>query len=151
MCILPLYIVMAYKSKYSPENPQKYIGNPNNIICRSTWERKMCKYLDFNENVIKWASEEFSIPYYSHVDNKWHRYYPDFMCEIKDKTGKTKTYVIEVKPLKQTKQPEKKNGKKYLSEMARYSINKSKWEAAEKFCDENGWTFKILTEKELFK
>ena len=42
---------MAYKSKYKPENPTKYIGNPNNIICRSLWERKMCKYLDRNKNV----------------------------------------------------------------------------------------------------
>lgn len=142
---------MAYKSKYKPENPDKYIGNVENIICRSSWERKMCKYLDLNENVIKWASEEFSIPYYSHVNKKWRRYYPDFMCEIKDKSEKVKTYIIEVKPLKQTKQPVKKTGKKYLSEMATYSINKSKWEAAEKFCNENGWIFKILTEKDLFK
>ena len=103
---------MAYKSKYTPENPKKYVGNPDNIVCRSNWERKMCKYLDLNENVIKWASEELSIPYYSFVDNKWHKYYPDFLCEIKDKNGKVKTYIIEVKPLKQTKQPEKKNWKK---------------------------------------
>jgi len=142
---------MAYKSKYKPENPNKYIGNPNNIICRSSWERKMCKYLDLNENVIKWASEEFSIPYYSLVDNKWHKYYPDFLCEIKNKEGEIKTYVLEVKPLKQTKQPENKSGKKNLQEMARFSINKSKWEAAKKLCDENGWIFKLITEKELFK
>jgi len=142
---------MAYKSKYIPKNPEKYIGNVDNIICRSNWERKMCKYLDFNENVIKWASEEFSLPYYSNVDHKWHRYFPDFLCEIKNKENKIKTYMIEVKPLKQTKQPENKNGKKYLTEMARYSINKSKWTAAKKLCDENGWVFKIITEKELFK
>ena len=142
---------MAYKSKYIPKNPEKYIGNINNVICRSTWERKMCKYLDFNENVIKWASEEFSLPYYSNVDNKWHKYFPDFLCEIKNKENKIKTYMIEVKPLKQTKQPQKKNSKKYLNEMARYSINTSKWEAAKKLCDENGWVFKIITEKELFK
>ena len=142
---------MAYKSKYIPKNPEKYIGNINNVICRSTWERKMCKYLDFNENVIKWASEEFSLPYYSNVDNKWHKYFPDFLCEIKNKENKIKTYMIEVKPLKQTKQPQKKNSKKYLNEMARYSINTSKWEAAKKLCDESGWVFKIITEKELFK
>ena len=142
---------MAYKSKYSPENPEKYIGNYANIICRSNWERKMCKYLDLNTNVIKWASEELSIPYYSHVDSKWRKYFPDFLCEMKTKSGDVVTYVIEVKPHKQTKQPVKKSGKKYLAEMARYSINKSKWEAAKKFCDENGWIFKVITEKELFK
>ena len=46
---------MAYKTKYKPENPLKYLGNPNNIICRSLWERKFCKYLDKNDNIIKWA------------------------------------------------------------------------------------------------
>lgn len=111
----------------------------------------MCKYLDLNKNVIKWASEEMSVPYYSHVNKKWRKYYPDFICEIKDKQGKIQTYMLEVKPLRQTKQPEKKVGKKYLNEMATYSINKSKWEAAEKFCNENGWIFKLITEKDLFK
>ena len=111
----------------------------------------MCKYLDLNENVKKWASEELSIPYYSHVDMKWRKYFPDFLCELIEKDGELKTYLIEVKPLKQTKPPVKKTGKKYLNEMATFSINNSKWEAAKKFCDENGWTFKIITEKELFK
>lgn len=110
----------------------------------------MCKYLDLNQNVLKWASEEFSIPYYSHVDEKWRRYFPDFLCEIRSKNNQVETYLIEVKPLKQTKEPKKKSSKKYLAEMARYSINKSKWEAAEKLCDENDWIFKIITEKELF-
>ena len=142
---------MAYKSKYKVINVEKYIGNLNNVICRSNWERKMCKYLDMNENVIKWASEELTIPYYSKVDMKWRKYYPDFICEIKDKSNEIKTYIIEVKPLKQTKPPKGKTGKKYLSEMSTFSINKSKWEAAKKFCDKNGWVFKIITEKELFK
>ena len=127
------------------------MGNPDNIICRSTWERKMCKYLDYNTNVIRWASEELKIPYYSPVDKKWHNYIPDFLCEILDKTKEVQTYLIEVKPKKQTKQPKKRNSKLYLSEMARYTINTSKWKAAENFCKDQGWTFKILTEKELFK
>ena len=73
---------MAYKSKYLPENREKYVGNFENIVCRSTWERKMCKYLDLNENVINWGSEELKIPYYSPVDKKWHNYYPDFLTKI---------------------------------------------------------------------
>jgi len=114
----------------------------------------MCKYLDLNTNVVRWASEELKIPYYSPIDNKWHNYIPDFLCEIKDKNKKIKTYLIEVKPKKQTKQPKqpkKRNSRVYLKEMATFTINTCKWEAAEKFCEEQGWTFKILTEKELFK
>ena len=96
---------MAYKTKYKIENPSKYIGDPTKIICRSLWERRVCKYLDENINVLRWGSEELIIPYYSPVDKKNHRYYPDFIAEIKDKSGNIKTYVIEVKPKKQTKPP----------------------------------------------
>jgi len=143
---------MAYKSRYLPKNAKKYVGNCENVICRSTWERKMCKYLDLNENVIKWGSEELKIPYFSPVDNKWHNYYPDFITEIKSKSGEIKTYLIEVKPKKQTKPPtQKKNKKTYLKETYTYAINTSKWKAAEKLCKENGWIFKILTEDNLFK
>ena len=111
----------------------------------------MCKYLDLNENVINWGSEELKIPYYSPVDKKWHNYYPDFLTKIKDKEGTVKTYLIEVKPKKQTKMPKKSNKKSYMKEMCRYTINKCKWEAAEKLCEDNGWIFKILTEDNLFK
>lgn len=142
---------MAYKSKYKPINPEKYIGNLENIICRSSWERKVCKFLDLNENVIRWASEELAIPYFSHIDKKWHRYYPDFLCEVKDKSGKIRKQILEIKPEKQTKPPKKKNTVNYLNEMKTYSINNYKWEAAKKFCEENGWEFKILTEKDIFK
>jgi|TARA_R110000868_G_scaffold155822_6_gene382415 hypothetical protein len=143
---------MAYKSKYKPQNPNKYVGKIENIVCRSTWERKMCKYLDLNENVISWASEELAIPYFSLVDDKWHRYYPDFMCKIKNKSGTIDKLIIEVKPEKQTKPPKaKKQTRNYLREMKTFAINTYKWEAAEKFCTENGWVFKILTEKDLFR
>ena len=87
---------MAYKTKYKTQNPSKYIGNPTNIICRSLWERRVCKYLDENVNVIRWGSEEMAIPYYSPVDKKMHRYFPDFIAEIKTKDAEKKTYVIEV-------------------------------------------------------
>lgn len=144
---------MSYKSKYKPENPAKYIGNSANIICRSTWERKVCKYLDRNENVVKWASEELAIPYISPVDKKPHRYYPDFIAEIKEKNGDVQTYLIEVKPYKQTRPPAKKSKvtKTYRMNMKTYMINEAKWEAAEKFCTNNDWKFKILTEKNIFR
>jgi hypothetical protein len=144
---------MAYRSKYKPENSSKYIGNSSNIVCRSSWERKMCKYLDKNTNVIRWASEEISIPYISPIDKKPHKYYPDFIAEIKDNNEEINTYLIEVKPYKQTKPPIKK--KKYTKtfgiNMKTYIINEAKWEAAKKLCNDNDWQFKILTEKDLFK
>lgn len=139
---------MAYKTKYSIQNPSKYIGNPDNIICRSLWERRVCKYMDENKNVIRWGSEELAIPYYSPVDKKNHRYFPDFIAEIKAKDGEVKTYVIEVKPKKQTKPPKKpkRKTKSYLHECMTYTVNEAKWKSAKKLCQNKGWDFIILTE-----
>ena len=108
----------------------------------------MCKYLDDNINVIRWGSEELVIPYYSPVDRKKHRYYPDFIAEIKDNEGKVKTYVIEVKPKKQTKPPKKpkRQTKSYINECMTFAVNEAKWNSANKFCKKEGWKFIILTE-----
>ncbi len=143
---------MAYKTKYKPINESKYVGDPTNIICRSLWERKVCKYLDTNENIVKWGSEEIIIPYISPLDNKKHRYFPDFIVKVRENNGDHRTKVIEEKPYKQTIPPEKgkKRKKTYLSECTTYIVNEAKWEAAKEFCKKRNWSFVILTEKELF-
>jgi|TARA_R110002096_G_scaffold243424_1_gene435568 hypothetical protein len=144
-------IIVAYKTKYKPINISKYIGNPKNIICRSLWERRVCRYLDENSNVLKWGSEELIIPYFSPIDRKMHRYYPDFIVEKVSKKGSVETLVIEVKPKRQTIKPEKKKKKEktFLKECITFSINEAKWKAAEKLCRENEWQFIILTEDDI--
>ena len=141
----------SIKSKFKPSFPQKYQGDANNIICRSSWERKFCNYCDTNPNILKWASEEFSIPYVSPVDNRVHRYYPDFLIEVRETSGKIKKYVVEVKPLKQTQPPKqgKRVTKSFIYEAKTYAVNQAKWKAATEFCLDNGVEFKIITEKEL--
>jgi hypothetical protein len=141
----------SIKSIYKPSNPQKYQGDPNNIICRSSWERKFCRWCDLNESIVSWASEEFSIPYVSPVDNRIHRYYPDYLIKVKEKDGRVKTYVVEVKPKKQTVPPQKKSRvtKSYLHECKTYAVNQAKWKAADEFCKDNRIEFRIITEEEL--
>ena len=70
---------MSYKGIYKPENPKKYIGNPNMIVYRSLWERKLMVYCDKNAKVTKWASEEISIPYYNPVKKRMAKYFPDLL------------------------------------------------------------------------
>ena len=142
----------SIKSIYKPSHPEKYLGNSNNIICRSSWERQFCRYCDVNPNIVKWASEEFSIPYISPVDGRPHRYYPDFLIEVKEKSGKLKKYVIEIKPKKQTLPPVKKKRvtKGFISEAKTYAVNQAKWKAAVNFCKDNLIEFKIITEDELY-
>jgi hypothetical protein len=144
---------MPYKTLFKPNNPTKYIGDSNKILCRSLWERKFCKYLDTNVNIIRWSFETLKIPYLSPVDNRIHSYIPDFIVEKKSKSGEIETIIVEIKPEKQTIQPKitpKKKKKTILEENMVFQINKSKWESAKTFCDQNSWKFVIITEKELF-
>ena len=103
-----IYMGTSYKGRYAPKNPIKYAGDPSKIIYRSLWERKFMVFCDTNPSVIKWASEEISIPYFSPIDNEYHQYYPDFTIKVKGKTNSIKTYLIEIKPEKQCREPEKK-------------------------------------------
>ena len=139
------------KSEYYPSYPNKYKGDSTNIICRSTWERKFCRWCDLNESILEWGSEEFYIPYISPLDNRVHRYFPDFIIKVKESTGQIKTYVIEVKPKKQTRPPKtpKRKTKSYLYECKTYAVNQAKWKAAVEFCEDRRIKFKIITEDEL--
>jgi hypothetical protein len=142
---------MSYKGKYKPSYPQKYKGDPTNIIYRSLWERKFMVYCDNNERILEWGSEEIALPYRSPVDNRVHRYFPDFYIKVKESTGEIKKYLIEIKPLKQLSPPPKpkRQTKQYLYEAYEYAKNQAKWKAAKEFCDDRQWQFKVITEKEL--
>ena len=140
----------TYKGTFRPNNPSKYKGNASNIIYRSSWELRVMKYFDDNPNIIWWASEELVIPYKSPVDNRMHRYFPDFVAKVKQNGGLEKTMVLEVKPEAQTRMPvQKRKTQRFIQEAATYAINQEKWRAADLFCREHGWQFKVITEKEL--
>jgi len=104
------------------------------------------KYLDRQPGVLQWNSEEIIIPYKSPIDNKWHRYYPDFWV----KTSKSET-IIEIKPKKQTKPPKEnpKHRRRYLREVKTFVVNEAKWKAAKEFCENKGFQWKIMTEDTL--
>ena len=142
---------MAYKGKYKPLRPYKYKGNPTKVTYRSLWERKFMQYCDDNINILEWASEEMFVWYKSPVDNRAHRYFPDFYIKVKESTGVIKKYIIEVKPKRQTKPPAKpkRHTRGYLREAFEYAKNKAKWKAANEWCLDRGYEFKVLTENEL--
>lgn len=142
---------MSYQGSFRPRNPEKYQGNPNNIVYRSLWELKLMRYLDDHSEVISWGSEEVAIPYRSPVDGKIHRYFPDFVVKKKNRDGTSSTIMIEVKPRAQTIEPkvQKKATKKYINEVMTWGVNQAKWKAAENYCQDRMWKFQLMTEKEL--
>lgn len=142
---------MAYKGKFQPSYPEKYKGDFRNIIYRSLWERKFMMYCDNNKNILEWGSEEIALPYRSPLDQRIHRYFPDFYIKVKESNGQVKKYLIEIKPKKQTIEPQikTKKTKSYVYEVVEYAKNQAKWEAAKEFCEDRQWIFKILTEDDL--
>ena len=138
---------MSYKGRYTIKNPDKYAGDAKKVIYRSLWERNAFRWCENNPKVKLWNSEEVVVPYVSTVDKKLHRYYVDLLIQMEDK----KTYLIEIKPKKETQPPKKRSRKtkKYINEQLTYIKNNDKWEAANKFAEHNGWKFQVWTEETL--
>lgn len=142
---------MALKGKFKPKNPNKYIGDPTDIVYRSSWELRFMSFLDNHKDILMWTSESVIIPYISPIDNKIHRYFPDFLIKKRDKDGKVETVLIEIKPHHETQPPtvQNKRTKRYLNEVKTWGVNSAKWAAAERFCKERGWKWSILTQNDL--
>jgi len=137
-----------HKGRYVPNKPQKYRGDYNNIVYRSSWERRFMLYCDRSDAIIEWGSEEIIIPYRSPLDGKVHRYFPDFYIKVKQSDGAIKKMLIEVKPKSQCGPPTipQRKTKRFLNEVRTWGVNKAKWEAAIEWCEDRNMEFKILTE-----
>lgn len=137
---------VALKARFIPRNPHKYVGNCNNIMARSSWELKFFMFLDNSNAVLKWCSEEFSIPYIKPTDGRVHQYFPDVFVIYLDKEGNQHKEIIEIKPLKETILTERSTQHDKMA----YIINQAKWEAARAFALSKGAIFRVATEVELF-
>jgi hypothetical protein len=143
-----------YKSgHYIPINKDKYCGEYP-IIYRSSWEHKLCIFLDMTPTISEWASEPFEIPYFSPIDNKMHRYYPDFYFKAMQVNGGAVKYVIEIKPSQYMTppiRPEKQSTKlyeRYNANLKRFLVIVAKMKAAKAWCAERGMKYIFGTEKE---
>lgn len=147
------------QGEYKPLNPLKYKGKYP-ILYRSSWELRLMKFFDNNDNVIKWTSESVIVPYYNPITQRQHRYYPDFTVEYYDKDGNLIKEMIEVKPEKDAavaegRIPPPQRGKRqsvesYMKQMAVHMKNTQKWEAAKAIAAKLGMRFRVITEKDLF-
>ncbi|MAI17819.1 MAG: head completion protein [Marinovum sp.] len=140
---------MTYKGRYKVKNIGKYKGNHKEVVYRSSWERAVFRFLDGNDGVSEWSSEEYVIPYRCSTDKRVHRYFVDIY--FKDAQGQK--WLVEIKPKKQTVPPAKpkRKTKRYLNEVLTYMKNESKWKAANNWCVERGYKFAIWHEDTLKK
>ena len=137
---------------FKPTNPHKYVGDINNIVYRSSWEHKFMQQCDLNPAVKRFSSEELAIPYWSEFDQKYRRYFIDFVITVAMKDGSEKTFLIEIKPYCQTIPPKVTRRKKpetMLQEAKDWAVNNNKWQAAKIYADKIGAECRVLDEYSL--
>lgn len=141
------------RGRFIPKNPQKYVGNVNNILFRSSWETRFMQWLDQNNAVLRWGSEELAIPYVNPIKvdangrPKISRYFPDFVVLYRDTAGNVKKEIVEIKPYKESVITPRMSDR----DKQAYVVNQAKWKAAAEFAERNGATFRVITEKTMFK
>ena len=111
------------------------------------------KWLDENNAVMRWGSEELAIPYVNpiKIDAAGRpvisRYYPDFIIMYRDNTGGVRKEIVEVKPYAQAVMTPGMSERDKLM----FAVNQAKWKAASLFAESQGATFRVITEKTMFK
>lgn len=138
---------------FEPKHREKYIGKKPEIVYRSSWEQRMMQFCDNNPNVVRWSYEDIKIAYLKPQPNGTMRkanYIPDFYIEYINRQGEMKKELLEVKPNKQTKRSKTRNVSQRMYENYIYAVNMSKWQAAERWAQQNGVVFRVVTEVSIF-
>lgn len=133
------------QGNYVIVNREKYAGNGTPRY-RSGWELTFMKFLDSNDHILQWASESIAIPYRHPITGKMTQYIPDFLITYRTRDNTVKAELIEIKPKSQSVIESKMNSR----DRAVVAINYSKWAAAQKWCNQHGLTFRVITENDMF-
>ena len=131
---------------YTVINASKYVGKGTPRY-RSGWEQSFMRFCDTNDHILQWASESISIPYRHPLTGKMTQYIPDFLITYRTRTNTMKAELIEIKPKKQSVIESKMSSR----DRAVVAINYAKWDAATKWCQKQGLTFRVITENDMFR
>lgn len=158
---------------YKVQHPEKYVGDPNLIIFRSSWEHSFCRWCDYSSSIIRWSSEPTRVPYYDRVSKldeckkfnldpnnpkNWVvKYYNvDFWIEINKGENVTEKIFIEIKPSNKLKKPIPPGENASLKEQRRFNIdarefliNEAKWISMNAYANKINAKFYIMTEIQL--
>lgn len=131
---------------FEVRNPQKYVGKSKPRY-RSGWEFAFMQFCDNNDSIVSWASESIHIPYRNPLTGKNTIYVPDFFIVYRTKHNKMCAEVIEIKPKKQSVIESKQSQR----DRAAVAVNHAKWDAAQKWCKNQGLVFRVITEDQMFR
>lgn len=144
------------KRKYILRNPEKYLGNPNNIVIRSSWEKYAFEFCDNNPYILAWHSEEICIDYMKPIfvngrlTTRPGKYFPDLYVEYYNSKNEYCRELIEVKPAKQARPSKARSQSTKFYENYVYIVNSAKWAAAQVWCEQRNIKFSVVTENKLF-
>lgn len=130
---------------YQVINTEKYIGKKTPHY-RSGWENTFMRFCDLNPAILQWASESVHINYRNPFTNKMTIYVPDFLIIYVDKNGAQHAEIVEIKPSTQSTMESARSTR----DQAAAILNMCKWEAARAWCKQQGMTFRVVTEKDIF-
>ena len=131
---------------YQVINAKKYVGQGMPRY-RSGWEHSFMRFCDTNDNIMQWASESIRIPYLHPLTGKMTTYVPDFLITYKTRDNTLRAELIEIKPKGQSAITEGQKPR----DRAVVAVNYAKWDAATKWCRNQGLTFRVITEDDMFK
>lgn len=131
---------------YEVKNPAKYVGK-HKPKYRSGWELTFMMFCDNNKSILYWASEALQIPYRNPFTGKQTVYIPDFFVVYENRNKQKIAEVVEIKPKKQSLIESKVANAKDRMIVA---LNHAKWQAAMAYCKRFGYTFRVVTEDDLF-
>lgn len=130
--------------KFVPSNPDKYLGKRTPHY-RSGWELAVFRMCDNHPAILGWGSETHRIPYKNPLTGKMSTYVPDLLLVYKDKKGQNHAEMVEIKPASQTLSEARTQAQK-----AAAVVNHSKWAAAHAWCKQQGMSFRVITEHQIF-
>ena len=133
------------QGNYVIVNREKYAGNGTPRY-RSGWELSFMKFCDTNDHVLQWASESIAIPYRHPITGKVTQYIPDFLITYRTRDNTMRAELIEIKPKSQSVIESKMNSR----DRAVVAINYAKWHQATLWARNNGMTFRVITEDDMF-
>ena len=130
---------------YTVKNTGKYVGRGTPRY-RSGWENVFMNFCDNNENVLQWASEPVRIPYRHPLTGKMTMYVPDFIVTYRGPNNTTRAELIEIKPKSQSLIEDRQSQR----DRAIVAVNYCKWAAAQAWCKQNGLTFRVINEDQIY-
>jgi hypothetical protein len=133
------------QGSYDVINPVKYVGKRTPRY-RSGWELSFMRFCDTNDHILQWASESIAIPYKHPLTGRMTQYIPDFLITYRTRTNTIRAELIEIKPKKQSVIESKMSSR----DRAVVAVNYAKWASAQKWCQQQGLTFRVITEDDLF-